>query len=77
MGTAMGNRDYLKLASECLQMAQQAKDSLHRTTMLDIASKWLLLAGESADARAVLDLVEAMKQSPESYRVRPQEPAPR
>lgn len=57
----MGNRGYLDLASECLQMAQEAKTSFHRTTLLDIASKWLLLAGESADTRAVMDLVEAMR----------------
>jgi hypothetical protein len=67
----MGQRDYLQLASECLQMAQEAKNSLHRTTLLDIASKWLLLAGETADTRAVRDLVEAMKRLPENRRVNP------
>jgi hypothetical protein len=57
----MGNRDYLDLASECLQMAQEAKTSFHRTTLLEIASKWALLAGDSADTRAVMDLVEAIR----------------
>jgi hypothetical protein len=73
----MGNRDYLELASECLQMAQQADTSAQRSTMLDIASKWLILAGESPDARAVMDLVEAIKQSPARYSGTPQESAPR
>jgi hypothetical protein len=62
----MGQRDYVDRASECLQLAQQAKNSLHRTTLLDIASKWLLLAGDTADTRAVMDLVEAMKGSRET-----------
>jgi hypothetical protein len=57
----MGNRDYLELASECLQMAQEAKTSFHRATLLDIASKWLQLAGEGADTRTVMDLIEAMR----------------
>jgi hypothetical protein len=58
---AMGNGDYLERASECLQMAQEAKTSFHRTTLLDIASKWLQLAGDSADTRTVMDLIEAMR----------------
>ena len=58
----MGNRDYLELASECLQMAQEAKTLFHRTTLLDIATKWLLLAGDTADTRAARDLVEAMRE---------------
>ena len=57
----MGNHDYLERASECLEMAQEAKTSFDRTTLLDIASKWILLAGDSADTRAAMDLVQAMK----------------
>jgi hypothetical protein len=65
----MEKHDCVKRASECLQMAQQAKNLSDRTTLLDIASKWALLAGDSFETQAVLDLIEAMRQSPENYGV--------
>jgi hypothetical protein len=57
------DRSYLELASECLRMAQEATTSFQRTTLLEIASKWLLLAGDSPDTRAVMDLIEAMRDA--------------
>jgi hypothetical protein len=61
----MAECDYLERASECLEMVQRAENSFHRTTLLEIASKWLLLAGDTPETRAVRDLVDAMKQPPE------------
>jgi hypothetical protein len=63
----MQERDYLNRAAECLQMAQQAKTSFQRDTLLDIASKWLLLAGDSPDTRIIVDLIEAMRRSSDSH----------
>jgi hypothetical protein len=56
-------------ASECLQLVRQARSLSEQTTLLDIASKWALLAGDSFETRAVLDLIEAMRQSPQNYGV--------
>ena len=60
----MARRDYLEFASKCLQMAQQADNSFERVTLLDITSKWLLLTGETAETRPVMDLLEPLRRSP-------------
>jgi hypothetical protein len=67
----MQERDYLARAAECVQMAQQLEPSFKRAALLDIASKWLLLAGESQETRNVMDLIEAMRQ-----RICPPHPGP-
>jgi hypothetical protein len=52
--------EYRKRAEECVQLAQSAKP-YQRAILLDIATKWLLLASQDAETQALLVEINAKK----------------
>jgi hypothetical protein len=52
--------EYRKRAEECVQLAQSAKPH-QRAILLDIATKWLMLAAQDAETQALLVQVNAKK----------------
>jgi hypothetical protein len=67
----MREGDHPARAAECVQMAHRVEPSFERATLLDIASKWLLLAGDTPETRNIMDLIEPMRQ-----RIYPRHPSP-
>ena len=52
--------EYRKRAEECVRLAQSAKPH-QRAVLLDIATKWLLLASQDAETQALLAAINAKK----------------
>jgi len=55
-------RKYRKLAEECLRAALKAKERGDRRELLDLASKWLDLAGNGAETIMLRAEVEALRR---------------
>jgi hypothetical protein len=57
-------RKYRKLAQECYQLALVVKDEDDRRALLDLASKWLEMAGDDPKALKLVAQVERLKGPP-------------
>jgi hypothetical protein len=57
-------RKYRKIAQECYELALQIKDDGDRRALLDLASKWLELAGEDPKTLKLVAEVERLKGPP-------------
>ena len=57
-------RKHCKIAQECYELALQVKDQDDRRALLDLASKWLELAGDDPKALKLIAQVERLKGPP-------------
>jgi hypothetical protein len=57
-------RRYRKIAQECYQLALVMKDQPDRRALLDLASKWLELAGDDPKTLKLIAQVEGLKGAP-------------
>jgi hypothetical protein len=57
-------RRYRKIAQECYDLALLVKDQRDRRAVLDLASKWLELAGDDPKTLKLIAQVERLKGSP-------------
>jgi hypothetical protein len=54
-------RKYQKIAQECYQLALVVKDQRDRRALLDLASKWLEMAGDDPKTLKLIAQVERLK----------------
>ncbi len=57
-------RKYLKIAQECYELALQVKDEDDRRALLDLAGKWLELAGDDSKTLKLIVQVERLTGPP-------------
>jgi hypothetical protein len=57
-------RRYRKIAQECYDLALLVKDQRDRRAVLDLASKWLELAGDDPKTLKLIAQVERLKGPP-------------
>ena len=57
-------RRYRKIAQECFDFALVVKDEPDRRALLDLASRWLELAGDDPKALKLVAQVEHLKGPP-------------
>jgi hypothetical protein len=57
-------RKYRKIAQECYQLALVVKDRRDRRALLDLASKWLELAGDDPKTLKLIAQIERLKGPP-------------
>jgi hypothetical protein len=53
---------YRQIAEDCLQFALEAEQQRHRKAFLDLAGKWLELAGNDQKTAMLRAEVEALKR---------------
>jgi hypothetical protein len=61
MGTPV---DYSQNAQDCLDLARRARNEAHRKLLLDLAAKWLQLAGMT---RGEIELIRKADEQPAAY----------
>jgi len=57
-------RKHRKIAQECYELALQVKDQDDRRALLDLASKWLELAGDDPKTLKLIVQVERLRGPP-------------
>jgi hypothetical protein len=57
-------RKYRKIAQDCFDLARVVKDKDERRALLDLASKWLEMAGDDPKTLKLVVQVERLKGPP-------------
>jgi hypothetical protein len=56
--------NYCQNAQDCLDLARRARNEAHRKLLLDLAGKWLQLAGMT---RGEIELIRKVDEQPAAY----------